>query len=172
VPFAGSDYGAFFIPDVGEEVVVALVNGDPRFPVVVGSLWHGGAQPPEQISSNVDRWTLVGKAGTRIAIVEQSSGQETVLIDTPGGVSMEVTDAGGGKVELTNGTSTITIDTQGVTIDTPSTVKVQASRVEVSAGMVQVDAGMSRFSGTVQCDTMIATSVISSSYTPGAGNIW
>jgi hypothetical protein len=31
---------------------------------------------------------------------------------------------------------------------------------------------MSKFSGVVQCDTLIASSVVGSSYTPGAGNIW
>ena len=40
------------------------------------------------------------------------------------------------------------------------------------AGMVTVNAGMSTFSGVVQADTAITNSVISASYTPGAGNIW
>jgi hypothetical protein len=31
---------------------------------------------------------------------------------------------------------------------------------------------MSKFSGVVQCDTLIANSVAAASYTPGAGNIW
>jgi hypothetical protein len=38
--------------------------------------------------------------------------------------------------------------------------------------MVTVDAAMARFSGIVKCETLISTSVISTSYTPGAGNIW
>jgi hypothetical protein len=38
--------------------------------------------------------------------------------------------------------------------------------------MVTVNAGMAKFSGVVQADTLIANSVIASSYTPGAGNIW
>jgi hypothetical protein len=38
--------------------------------------------------------------------------------------------------------------------------------------MVKVDAGMSTFSGVVKCDTLISNTVISSTYTPGAGNIW
>ena len=41
-----------------------------------------------------------------------------------------------------------------------------------SAGMVNVEAGMSKFSGVVKCDTLIATTVVATSYTPGAGNIW
>jgi hypothetical protein len=38
--------------------------------------------------------------------------------------------------------------------------------------MVSVNAGMSTFSGVVQCDTLISNTVISATYTPGAGNIW
>jgi hypothetical protein len=44
--------------------------------------------------------------------------------------------------------------------------------MSVSSGMVKVDAGMSKFSGVVQSDTVITNSVVSASYTPGAGNIW
>jgi len=51
-------------------------------------------------------------------------------------------------------------------------VKVEASLIHASAGMVTVDAGLSKFSGVVQCDTLISNAVISASYTPGAGNIW
>src|SRR5690348_6368047 len=47
VPFAGGNRGAFFIPDVGDEVVVAFLGGDPRHIVVLGSLWNGQDQAPE-----------------------------------------------------------------------------------------------------------------------------
>jgi hypothetical protein len=51
-------------------------------------------------------------------------------------------------------------------------VKVSASQVSISTGMLTVDAGMSKFSGVVKADTVITNSVVSASYTPGAGNIW
>jgi len=38
--------------------------------------------------------------------------------------------------------------------------------------MVTVDAALAKFSGIVKCEVLQATSVISTSYTPGAGNIW
>ena len=41
----------------------------------------------------------------------------------------------------------------------------------VSASLLTVNAGMSRFSGVVQCDTLISNTVISATYTQGAGNI-
>lgn len=173
VPFAGANRGAFLIPDVGDEVLVTLLNGDPRLPIVIGGLWNGSASAPETVpGSSIDRWTIVGKAGTRIAIVEESASQATISLTTPGGVSGTLTDSGGGKIELQAAGSSVTIDAQGVSIRTGATVKVDASLVEVKAGMVKVDAAMAKFSGTVQCQVLIAPSVVGSTYTPGAGNIW
>ena len=43
--------------------------------------------------------------------------------------------------------------------------------VDAPAG-VTVNSPMSRFSGVVQADTVITNAVISTSYTPGAGNVW
>lgn len=175
VPFAGNNRGGFFIPDVDDEVLVSFVNGDPRQPIVIGGLWSGSAAVPETLGGSgdsVDRWTITGKAGTRIAIVEEQPSDSTISFTTPGGVSGELTDAGGGKIEFVIGGTTVTYDQQGVTINTSMNVKVQATMVEISASMVTVNAGMSKFSGIVQADTVITNSVISASYTPGAGNIW
>jgi len=175
VPCAGGNKGAFFIPDVDDEVVVSFINGDSRYPVVLGSLWNGNDQAPETLGGSgdaVDRWTLVGKAGTRIAIEEETQANATIKFTTPGGTSGELTDAGGGKIEFSTAGTTVTINTQGVTVNTPLEVTVQATQVTVSAAQVRVDAPMSTFSGVVQAQTVITNSVISASYTPGAGNIW
>lgn len=175
VPFAGDGRGSFFIPDVGDEVLVSFVNGDPRLPVVIGGMWSGSAEVPEQLGGSgdrVDRWTITGKAGTRIAIVEEQPADATISFTTPGGVSGELTDSGGGKIELRIGGTTVTYDNQGVTVNTSMNVTVQATQVEITAGVLTVNAGMSRFNGVVQADTVITNSVISASYTPGAGNIW
>lgn len=175
VPFAGDNRGAFMLPDVDDEVLVNFINGDSRYPVVVGGLWNGGAPAPETLGGagdRIDRWTIVGKAGTRIAIVEESASEAKIILETPNGVSCELTDSSGGKIEFKVSGTTITYDTKGVTVQTSANVKVQASKVDVAAGMVKVDAAMSQFSGIVKCDVLQATTVIASTYTPGAGNVW
>ncbi len=172
-PFAGRDRGAFFIPDVGDEVLVTFINGDPRYPVVTGSLWNGRDSAPETLGGSgdaVDRWSFVGKAGTRIAIVEED--QPTIHLETPGGAVAKITDQGGGKMTIEAGGSTIKIDSSGVTVETAAKVSLTGATLEVSAGMVKVDAGFSSFSGVLQCDTLLATTVVASTYTPGAGNVW
>lgn len=171
VPFAGNNRGAFFLPTVGDEVLINFLQGDPRFPIVVGGLWHGSATPPETVSGGrIDRWSIVGEAGTRIAIVEAS--EPTISFTTPGGVSGELRDTGGGTIEFIAAGTTIIVDSQGVSVQTPSKVSVSASQVEVTAGQVTVNAALSNFSGIVKCDVLQATTVISSTYTPGAGNVW
>jgi uncharacterized protein involved in type VI secretion and phage assembly len=176
VPFAGAGRGAFFIPSKGDEVIVQFVNGDPRQPLVIGGVWNGNQRAPETLGGSkeqVDRWTIVGKAGTRIAIVEEQSGQEKITLTTPEAqVSAEFTQAAGGKIELKAAQCTVTIDSSGVSVQTPSKVSVQGSTVEVKAATVSVDAGISKFSGLVKCDVLQATTVIATTYTPGAGNLW
>ncbi|WP_157270200.1 phage baseplate assembly protein V [Azohydromonas aeria] len=171
-PFAGDGRGGFFIPQPGDEVLVLFVGGDARHPVVVGGLWNGAAAPPETIGAQVDRWSITGKAGTRIAIVEQSAATAAIECSTPGGVKLRLSDEGGGKVRVECAGNTVTIDPQGVAVEAAVKVRVQAAQVEVSAAMVKVDAAMSQFSGVVKCDTLISNTVVSTAYTPGAGNIW
>jgi uncharacterized protein involved in type VI secretion and phage assembly len=177
VPFAGGKRGAFFIPDVGDEVVIAFLGGDPRFPIVLGSLWNGADTAPETIGGSgqsVDRWTITGKAGTRIAIVEQPASSATISFTTPGGLTGTMTDQDG-SIEFSDSNQTsVRIDSTGVTVNAP-TGQVQitaASEVTVTAPSMSVNAAMATFSGIVQCTTLIATTVDSATYTPGAGNVW
>jgi lipopolysaccharide export system protein LptA len=97
---------------------------------------------------------------------------QTVLhVRTPGGLEVDLDDAAG-RVTISGQGSTIRIDASGVTIQTGGNVAIEAGKLKLSAGMVEVDAGMAKFSGVVECDTLIASSVVAASYTPGAGNVW
>ena len=173
VPFAGADAGAFFIPDIGDEVVVAFIAGDPRHPVVIGSLWNGARGAPERLpGSRVDRWSITGRNGTRIAIVEAGPGQETISLETPAGVSATVTDEGGGKITCAAAGNSFTLDPSGTTLNAPAGVTITTGKATVTAGQVTVNSAFANFSGVIKCATLITNSVVSASYTPGAGNIW
>lgn len=175
VPFAGNNRGAFFIPDVGDEVLVVYLSGDPRFPVVLGGLWNGHDTAPESLSGDsVDRWTITGTDGTKIAIIEDSSGP-TIQFTTPGQLTGKMTDSGGGSIEFTDSRqNSVKIDSSGITLNAP-TAEVQitaASSLVVNAPQVTFNSAMATFSGVVQCQVMQATTVVGTTYTPGAGNVW
>ena len=170
---AGNDRGTWFIPDVGDEVLVSFEGGDVRRPYVLGGLWNGKDTPPESMDGGGQNFKKVirSRNGVKVTLDDQD-GQEKMILETPGGQSVTLKD-GPGAIEIvdSNGNS-IKLETSGITITASAKVTVTASQVAVSAGMVTVDAGMSRFSGVVQCDTLISNTVISATYTPGAGNIW
>lgn len=168
--FAGKDRGSWFMPEVGDEVLVVFQGGDPRWPFIVGGLWNGQDTPPESASADNNHKVIKSRNGV-VVTLDDSQGQERLQLETPGGCKLTLKDGPGSvTIEDSNGNS-IKLETAGITVTASAKVTVNASQVAVSAGMVQVDAGMSRFSGVVQADTVITNTIIAATYTPGAGNI-
>lgn len=169
----GNNRGSWFVPDVDDEVLVSFEGGDVRRPFVLGGLWNGSDAPPESMDGGGRNFKKVlrSRNGVKITLDDQD-GQEKMILETPGGQKITMKD-GPGAVEIvdSNGNS-MKLETSGITITAAAKVTVNASQVAVSAGLVTVDAGMSKFSGVVQCDTLISNTVVSATYTPGAGNIW
>jgi uncharacterized protein involved in type VI secretion and phage assembly len=170
---AGNNRGSWFIPDPGDEVLVAFGGGDPRHPFVVASLWNGRDAAPESMdgAGNNFKKVIRSRNGVKITL-DDSDGQESVVLETPGGQKVTLKD-GPGSLELTdqNGNS-VKLDSSGITVQASAKVSISCSTAEITAGMLTVNAGISKFSGVVQADTVITNSVVSASYTPGAGNIW
>ena len=167
---AGNNRGTWFIPDMDDEVLVVFGEGTVKEPYVIGGLWNKTNSPPETMGTNNDKKVLRSRNGVKLTLDDQS-GQESFTVETPGGQKVTLQD-GPGSLEITdsNGNS-MRFEASGITVTASAKVTINASQVAVSAGMVTVDAGMSKFSGVVQCDTLISNSVVSASYTPGAGNI-
>lgn len=169
----GNNRGSWFVPDVNDEVLVAFEAGNPRRPYIVGCLWNGQDKPPASMDGGGKNYKKVLRSRNGVQItLDDSEGQEKMILETPGGQKITLKD-GPGAVEIvdSNGNS-VKLETSGITVTASAKVTINASQVEVSAGMVTVNAGISKFSGVVQADTVISNSVISASYTPGAGNIW
>jgi uncharacterized protein involved in type VI secretion and phage assembly len=169
----GKNRGTWFIPDVGDEVLVGFEAGDPRRPYVLGGMWNGKDSPPDSIDAAAknERKVIRSRNGIKVTL-EDKDGQERLQLETPGGQKVILKD-GPGTVEVddSNG-NTIKLETAGITVTSSAKVTVNASTAEITASMLTVNAGMSKFSGVVQADTVISNSVVSASYTPGAGNIW
>jgi uncharacterized protein involved in type VI secretion and phage assembly len=59
---ASDGFGSFFLPEVGDEVLVAFDHGNPSYPYLVGSLYNG-INKSHQFGNDVDEGT--GKANNR-----------------------------------------------------------------------------------------------------------
>jgi uncharacterized protein involved in type VI secretion and phage assembly len=169
----GNNRGSWFIPDVNDEVLVVFEGGDPKRPYIIGGLWNGSDAPPASMdgAGNNYQKVLRSRNGVKLTL-DDTNGQEQLILETPGGQKVTLKD-GPGMVEIvdSNGNS-LKMEPSGITITAAAKVTINASLVEVSASMVTVNAGMSKFSGVVQADTVICNTIVSATYTPGAGNIW
>jgi uncharacterized protein involved in type VI secretion and phage assembly len=97
-PMSGVGYGAFFLPEIGDEVLVGAEQGDPALLYVLGMLWNGKAKPP---ATNKD-----GKNDLRL--IRSRSGHQLLFDDTDGMHVLELKLADGKRVRL---------DRDGVAID-------------------------------------------------------
>ena len=169
---AGRGRGTWFMPEPGDEVLVAFERGEARLPYVIGALWNARSRPPASAQDASSLKLVRSRNGVSLRIRDDASNNSLVL-ETPGGQRITLQDgAASVRIEDANG-NTVTMTASGVTVQASAAVTVSAgSAVEVNASMVTVNAGMSRFSGVVQCDTLVSNSVVSASYTPGAGNVW
>jgi phage baseplate assembly protein gpV len=165
---AGQDYGVSLLPKLDEKVVLAFIS--PEVAVVMGSLWSGGDSHPQQAREVEDIYCIRTPSGSQLKFDDSSD--SVIDIKTSSGYHLQITEAEGGKVLIEKGSETIEFSNAEIKINASSKVSIEAAQVKVSAGIVEVESGMSKFSGVVKCDTLISNSVVSSSYTPGAGNIW
>jgi uncharacterized protein involved in type VI secretion and phage assembly len=169
---AGNNRGTWFIPDPNDEVVVIFEGGDPRRPYVVGVLWNGQDAPPEAMDRNGNNFkkTIRSRNGVKITI-DDTDGNESITLETPGGQTVTLGDSPG-SIELkdSNGND-IKLDPSGITLTTTGTLTIEAGDVEMTAPSVNVTTPLAVFSGVHQAETVIASSVMGTSYLPGVGNL-
>ena len=117
-PMAGGGRGAYFLPEVEDEVLVAFEHGDVRCPYIVGGMWNGKDAPP---SNNSD-----GK--NNIRVIHSRSGHLIRLDDTDGAEKIEVIDK--------TGSNSVTIESasNNITITCTGTLKLQADQgIEITS---------------------------------------
>ena len=116
--------------------------------------------------------TILGVGGATLSFTAAADGSAVITLRTPAGLSIVLDDALASiTVEDASG-NRLRLDSTGFDLATSASLHFGASQVTVDAGMVRLNAGAVAVTGTLTVDTLIANSVVASSYTPGAGNIW
>lgn len=137
-PMAGPDRGAYFLPEVDDEVLVAFEHGDVRFPYVLGALWNGQDAPPESEPLSSD-----GKVVKRV--IKSRSGHIIRLDDSDGAEKIEIIDkTEKNRVVIDASANTITVSAQGdITLESAQgkvIIKGQSIEVQSTAQDVKIEA--------------------------------
>ncbi len=83
--FAGEDHGAYFVPKIGDEVVVIFEDGDPDRPLVIGSVYNAVNKCPLDIGPQDKRMMLHTTEGFTAYVEDNAdSGLEMYMGSTSG----------------------------------------------------------------------------------------
>lgn len=140
-PMSGGSRGQLFMPEVGDECLVAFENGDFNHPFVLGFLWNGQDNSPESEASNrvivtpgghqlrfedkkQDTRIILRSNGKHELLMEDAAGKAKAQLQSNGGRHLLLDDTAPGKAELASTSHRITLD------DNPG-----ATKIEISAGM-------------------------------------
>lgn len=171
---AGKSRGSWFMPDVGDEVLVVFGGGESKLPFVIGGLWNGQDTPTETMDEAGDNniKSIRSRNGVKVTF-DDTQGEEKLILETPGGQRVTLQDSAAEVlVEDSNGNS-VTMNSSGISVDAQGSVTVTAGGdVTINASAMTVNAGTATFSGTVIATTVTATLINGTTYTPGAGNTW
>jgi uncharacterized protein involved in type VI secretion and phage assembly len=184
MPGAGNKRGMYWMPEVGDEVVVAFESADSNSPIILGALYNAESPAPDQAkpSSENNIRTLVSRSGHEVTlddspqagkvIVKTHGGRSLTLDDTPPGkITMET--PGGISIELDDGSGTLTLKAPtAIVLDTAS-LELNVGGLSVgpgaSAGMMNVTIPMVTVQSTAI--TLTATTLIALSAPPPSGTV-
>lgn len=117
VPMAGKKRGVFYMPERGDEVLVAFEHGDFDHPFIIGYLWNGVDTPP---TNDPHR-----------RLIHSVNGHEIEIYDPPISAGdkgyIRLKDAHGNLIELANGR---------ITIRSMGTMEIQAPNVIINSRLV------------------------------------
>ena len=132
----GADRGTRFVPEAGDEVLVALEQGDPRRPYVLGALWSTADRPPPDDGNQAqNNWRSIKSRSGHILRFDDTAGAEKVEIIDKDAKHKVVIDTSGDKIQ-------IICDSGDVSVTAPSgKVEVKASQISVeSSGDMKLQA--------------------------------
>ncbi|MFQ3212657.1 MAG: Rhs element Vgr protein [Marivirga sp.] len=129
--YASSDIGIYFYPEVGDEVILGFLNNDPRFGIILGSLYGKKNKPPFTPDDKNQNKGIVTKNKMKVTFDEE---KKIITIETPGGQKVTLDDDNKAlNLEDQNGNS-IKLDESGITLTSKKDITLKAQgKVAVSA---------------------------------------
>ncbi len=146
---AGKERGGFFLPEVGDEVLVAFEQGDIDCPYVIGALWNGEDKPSESNSdgkNNIRK--ITSRSGHEIIFNDDNEGKkEKIEIHTNAGHKVVLDDTSGKEmIQIIDktGKNKMTIDSvkNSVNVESAMELKIKSNIIEIEAdSMMTLKAG-------------------------------
>jgi uncharacterized protein involved in type VI secretion and phage assembly len=125
--------GAVFWPEAGDEVIVGFLEGDARYPVILGSLYSQKNKPPEALIDDSNHIkSITTRSNLRLSFNERS---KTIAINTPGGNSFSISDEDRAITIADENSNTVHLSAGGIVLDSIKDISLKAT------GNITLEAG-------------------------------
>jgi len=120
---AGENRGAFFRPEIDDEVIVGFINDDPRDAIVLGMM-NSSAKPAPIVAADVNHEKgFVTRDELKLLFDDE---HKKVTISTPGGNSITI-DESEKTIEIKDqNNNKVTMNSSGISIDSPKEINIKA----------------------------------------------
>lgn len=145
----GSGAGSFFVPQIGEEVLVSFNHGDVREPYIMGSLWSTTKRPPALSPTDaLFKRKIKTPAGHELefddmlqTVTLTSNVKTTLILDTQ-------------KAEISTPTASVSLSLAGeVTIKGAISITLDAPLIEIKAGaVVKIEGKAAQLKASSTCE--------------------
>jgi Rhs element Vgr protein len=126
-PYAGKEHGFFFFPEVGDEVLLDFIGGDPRQAIIIGSVYSSANTVPKDFKSskeNIDKG-IVMKNGARISFKDDK--KSIIELQTPEKNKITINDDKKSIVILDQNENQIEMNDKGIFIKSGKDITLEAS---------------------------------------------
>lgn len=130
--WASNQYGALFIPDIGDEVVLGFFNNDPCYPVILGSLYSRKQSPSSIIQQENNIKSIVTKSQLKIEFEDE---KKSIIITTPGNNRIEISDDDKSIKLIDQNANKIEMNNSGILIESSQSLTLKAgTNIKIEAG--------------------------------------
>jgi uncharacterized protein involved in type VI secretion and phage assembly len=134
--YAGNGYGSVFVPEKDDEVLVAFIHGDMRFPIVLGGLYNGVDKPPAARKDGVDQKIIRTRHGHEV-LLDDSQGKAAVRVKSAAGHVLEMDDQGKAiKITAVEGGNITVTATGDITLTAPK-VTIESSAIDLGGNSTE-----------------------------------
>lgn len=135
--YAGDSIGAYFMPEVNDEVILGFMNDDPRFPIVIGCVYSSSIPAPETPDQENSIKTLITKSNLQLKFDDKN---KQITVVTPGGNTMVFSDQDKGITVTDENSNKIQMNNEGVTIESQSNLTLKATReISIQGASIKVN---------------------------------
>jgi len=123
-PYAGNGYGTLFPPEDLDEVLVGFVNGNLRWPIVLGGLYNGEDLPSHR-TDDKDQKIIRTRAGHTI-LLDDTSGEEKITVIDAGEKNFVEIDQANDSITVKSKEGKIVLDAKNIEINASQAITASA----------------------------------------------